>query len=652
MDSIISKSKNSDPIVIVGTGPAGIRVANELLKLDPNANIVMYGDEPWEPYDRVALSSLLAGEVSFDDISNQVSSTSVVQHHNCEIIFINKTDKHVVDVLGNRQRYSKLILAIGSSAHVPNIPGNRLSNVYTFRKLTDIDHLMARRVRSRCTVVIGGGLLGLEAARAMQKNNTKVVLVEHSTRLMSRQIDDDLSEVLLNEVIGLGIDVRLASQVKNISGSRHVESVELNTSEVIECDSVILATGIRPNKDIALTAGLIVGRGIKVNNTLQTSDPDIFAIGECCEHKGEIYGLVAPGYEQAAVVARFMNGDDAQYLGSITSTKLKVFGLAVKSVGETGDKIDTLTDQIVSYKSSSGNYRTLVLRHRKLIGAMGIGEWGEFRRIEEAVVNKRHVWPWQLGKFIRTGDVWLGESSNDVSSWPANALICNCKGITRGELSKCISQGVCNLEDLQQATNVSTVCGTCKPLVTSLLGESQSIEPALGYKTLGTLSVIVALILSLFLLLNPIPYSDEVGPYNIDNLWIDPLIKQITGYTIASLTVIGIVFVSLRKRLNVKKLGEFSYLRIAHVLLSLVALTLLVTHTGLNWGDNLNFLLLITFILASFFGVVLSLLNANEHKISPAVIKRWRHLTNQLHIVVTWPLPVFLGFHITSVYYF
>ncbi len=652
MGSIINNSQNTDPIVIVGTGPAGIRVANELLELNPIVNIVMFGDEPWEPYDRIALSSLLAGEVRLDEISNRVSSSSVVQHHNCRVVSINKIEKYVADIEGNKQSYSKLILAIGSSAHIPSIPGVNLKNTYTFRKLTDIDHLMARRIRSRCTVIVGGGLLGLEAARAMQKNNTRVIIIEHSTRLMSRQLDDNLAEVLLNEVLRLGIEIRTASQVRNICGEHNVEAVELNTGESIECDSIILATGIRPNKDIALTAGLMVGRGIKVNNTLQTSDPDIFAIGECCEHKGKIYGLVAPGYEQAAVVARFLNNEDAQYLGSITSTKLKVIGLSVKSVGETGDQIDHITDQIVSYKTGKGINRTLVLRHRKLIGAMGIGEWDEFLRIEEAVASKRHFWPWQLGKFSRTGGLWFGENTQQVSSWPATALICNCKGVSRGELSKCISQGVCSIEQLQGETKASTVCGSCKPLLMSLLGESESVKPQIAYKALGILSIIVAMLLSVFLIGKPIPYSESVNSFNLDNLWIDPLIKQITGYAIASLTLIGIVFITLRKRLDVKILGEFCYLRVSHVVLSLLALTLLVVHTGFNWGNNLNFLLLATFIAASIVGVALSLLNANEHKVSPALIKRWRHNISQLHIVVTWPLPVFLGFHITSVYYF
>jgi len=651
MESNMSK-KNEDPIVIVGTGPVGIRVANELLSINLDSNIVMYGDEPWEPYDRIALSSLLAGDVKFDEIANHVSSSSVLQHHNCEIVYFNKEEKYVVDVDGNRQPYSSLVLAIGSSAHIPNIRGTKLDNVYTFRKMHDIDQLIARRVRSRCTVVIGGGLLGLEAARAMQKNNTRVVIVEHSSRLMNRQLDDDLAQVLLEKIIGLGIEVRLACSVKSINGERNVESLEMSSGESIECDSVILATGIRPNKDIALTAGLNVGRGIKVDNNLRTSEHDVFAVGECCEHKGEVYGLVAPGYEQASVVARVINGDDTQYLGSITSSKLKVFGVSVKSAGETGDKVDTLTDHIIRYQSQDSNYRTIVLRHRKIIGAMGIGEWPEFSRLEESIANKRSIWPWQLASFSRSGSVWQGGDSHDVSSWPANSLICNCKGVSRADLSRCISQGCKSFEDIQSQTQVSSVCGTCKPLVMSLLGENQKMKPQVAYKTLAVLSLIALSILELFLFLNPVPYSVSVQEMNVDQLWIDSLYKQITGYTIVGITILSIFLVTLRKRLNVKRLGEFAYLRVNHVLLSMIALILLVAHTGFNWGNNLNFYLLVTFIAASMIGVVLSVLNAAEHKISPSIIKRWRFTINQLHIIVTWPLPVFLGFHITSVYYF
>ena len=644
------------PVVIVGTGPVGIRMADELLSNDSDANIVMYGNEPWEPYNRVGLTSFLAGEISFDDIKNPVKAekiTNLVQHHNCAVVRIDRKNKMVVDSEGNCQPYSKLILATGSSAHKPNIRGIELSHVYTFRDLDDVDKLFARRMRTRRTIIIGGGLLGLEAARAMQKYNTEVVIIDHSIRLMSRQLDEALSEQLLEELLALNIKVCLKTNVRKITGEIGVTGVELNTGKVMECDTVILATGIVPNKKLARNCGISTGRGIRINDSLQTSDPDIYAIGECCEHKGEVYGLVAPGFEQAAVCAQVLNHKSALYHGSVNVSKLKVFGFNVYSVGEVGDDADDISNQFVSYNLDTKKTRhTLVVRHRRLIGAMGIGEWPEFERIKEAVGKKRRVWPWDISAFLKTGVLWNESDDMQMATWPANAMVCNCKSVSRGELTACINEGATSLSCLQEKTGASTVCGSCEPLVSSLLGETTKIVPQLAYKTLAILSVFVFIVLLSHSFSPSIPYAESVQEFQLDMLWTDMFYKQISGYSLAGLTLFGVLLISIRKRFNVKKMGDLAYLRITHVSLSLGALFILILHTGLNSGSNLNFLLLVFFLLVSVIGVVSSLVNANEHKLSPYHVKQWRGYSNKLHIFGSWPLPVLLGFHITSAYYF
>jgi len=653
----IQKIKNStNPIVIVGTGPVGIRMADELLKIDPNTKIVMYGDEPWEPYNRIGLSSLLAGEITIDDIKNPVKAeniTNLVQHNNCSIVSINKKDKVVIDFHGNEQPYEKLILAIGSRPHRPNIPGVNLSNVYTFRDMQDVDRLFARRVRTRRTVIIGGGLLGLEAARAMQKYNTKVTIIEHSKHLMSRQIDEALSNRLLEKLLSLNINVCLKTNVKKVLGETSVTGLALNTGKTIECDTVIVATGVIPNKKLAQDAGIVAVRGIKVNDNLQTSDPNIYSVGECCEHNSQIYGLVAPGFEQAAVCAQVLQGKTAVYKGSINVSKLKVFGFPVYSVGETGDDAEDLSNVFYTYQSNDNEtIHTLVIRHRRLVGAMGMGSWTEFERIQDAVRNKRRVWPWQISAFRKTGLLWNDGETLQVSHWPENSMICNCKSISRGQISQCINKGAKSLDCIKTQTGASTVCGSCEPLVSSLLGETSKISPQLAWKTLGILTAIVAVIISAYTLFPNIPYSTSVQNFNIDVLWSDPLYKQITGYTLAGTTLFGVILLTLRKRSNIKKMGNMVYWRINHVALSLFALTILFLHTGINTGSNLNFYLLLFFILASLVGVFASLLNAFEHKISPYRVKQWRGHFNKMHIITSWPLPVLLGFHITSTYYF
>ncbi len=639
-------------VIIVGTGPVGMKMAAEISRISPQQTMIIFGDEPFEPYDRVGLSSFLAGELPREALNNSIAHNNLVQHHNCRVVKIDRTNQFVLDETGQQHYYRKLILATGSRAHKPNIPGINLPHVFTFRDMRDVDELFARRIKSRCTVVIGGGLLGLEAARAMQKYNTKVVVVEHNIRLMIRQLNDELSECLLAEIKQLGIEVCLQTLVKCIKGEIGVTGVLLNDGTVIDCDTVIVATGITPNKDLALSVGLSIGRGIKVDENLMTSDANIYAVGECCEFRGEVYGLVAPGYEQAAVVAHALNNENVRYEGSLNVTKLKVCGLPVYSAGEVSDDSESITNTIYQYNANNKNIRVLVVRHRRIVGAMGIGPWAEFERIQEAIRNKRQVWPWQLLAFKSSGSVWSESDSFDVSSWPANAVVCSCKGISRGEITDCIAQGFNQIESISAETGASSVCGSCKPLVSNLLGSSIKLNPQWGYKTLFLISFITLFIIIIWLISPPISYAASVRSFSLDFIWSDFIYKQITGYTLAGITLLSIIGFSLRKRIARFDIGKLGFWRNMHTIMGLVALLILVLHTGLNTGSNLSFYLLTSFILASIVGAVSAYIVANEHKYSPLNAKRWRMLVNRAHIIAVWPMPVLLGFHITSAYYF
>ncbi|WP_455206310.1 FAD-dependent oxidoreductase, partial [Kaarinaea lacus] len=235
------------PVVVVGTGPVGIRIAQELLRYAPGLPLVQYGAEPWMPYNRVKLSSLLAGDITTIDIQNELRTSRehhVVQHHNCAIHAIDRENSCVIDAHGQRQYYSKLVLAIGSTPHVPHIEGIRNPNIFAFRDLNDVQQLLARRVRSRRTVVVGGGLLGLEAARAMQKNNTEVVVIEHNPRLMQRQLDDRGAELLREHIMQMGIKIYLKTAIKSFEANGSNHYIYLANGKSIVCDTIVIATGI------------------------------------------------------------------------------------------------------------------------------------------------------------------------------------------------------------------------------------------------------------------------------------------------------------------------------------------------------------------------------------------------------------------------
>lgn len=648
------------PIVIVGTGPVGVHVTQELLRYEIGSEIVQFGAEEWAPYNRVQLSSLLAGEINAPDIQNEITipdKCSLVQHHHCEIKSIDRENSVVTDRYGVSHPYSKLVLAIGSSPHIPHIDGIDRPNIFTFRNMSDAQRLLARRVRSRRTVVLGGGLLGLEAARAMQKNNTEVLIVEHNSRLMQRQLDEQGADLLREYLFQLGINVYLKGSVKKISSRDSQLQIELSNGKKIECDTIVVATGIKPNIDLALNAGLHVGRGIKVNDCMQTCDPDIYAIGECAEFEGNVYGLVAPGFEQSSIAAHHISGGDSRYKGSISTTQLKVINRSVFSTGIVADDIDHAFHRKITYENSGeGVYRCLTLKRNTVVGAVAVGDWAEVNLLQENIVNKRKLYPWQLYRFKKTGLLWPVQKQNDIRAWPARATVCNCKSVTQGEITKLCEQQNCTVEDIARCTGASTVCGSCRPLIEQFVRDenaSVEVDKKLQKTKLPVLVIsIIALILSgLFITLEPIPVAKSVQSFSIDFLWDDPFWKQVTGYSLLGVSLVGLLM-SLRKRFSWFTLGAFDNWRLFHIVLGVLLLFTLSMHTGLQLGANLNFMLMLTYLGIAVTGSFAALMVVFEARMSPFTAKRARSVANNIHLLLFWPFPVLVGFHIVSFYYF
>lgn len=644
-----------DPVVIVGTGPVGIRVAEELLKRDPARALVLYGDEPWEPYQRVQLSALLLGEIGWGAIDNRLplpADHRVVQHHNCAVLAIDRVRHCVHDARGHCQPYAKLILTTGSRPHVPTIPGIDRRGVYTFRNLNDVQLLMARRVRSRRTVVLGGGLLGLEAARALTRHSTSVAVVQHAPRLMNRQLDEPAAALLRRHVETYGIEVILSSSVREVSGDREVKSLRLMSGRVLDCDTLVVATGIQPNTRLALEARLSVGRGIRVDDRMVTSDPDILAVGECAEHRGRVIGLVAPGLEQAAVAAHHISGGQARHEGSVASTHLKVVGLPVFSVGETGDDENPLLHRMLTYQRLQDSvYRKLILRNGRLVGAIGIGDWPEAAAVQDAVIHQRRIGPLLKWRFRQQGQLWSERGQDGVAFWPAPATVCNCAAVTRAHLSRAMAGGCRSVECLVEATGAGRVCGSCRPLLAELVGAQAQPTAVTGRRTLLWASIVSLLVLGAFYLAGGFRALDSaqesLWP---QRLWTDGFWRQVSGYTLLTLGLSALLL-SLRKRWSRFVFGDYGLWRVAHVVLGVSMLGVLVLHTGLRLGNNFNFLLLASFFLLTKLGSLASAVTAIESPPTRAS-RRWKLWSMRAHIMLAWPLPVLLGFHILSVYYF
>src|SRR6476646_9578868 len=322
----------SEPLVIVGNGMAAARLVDELAKVALGRYaIAVIGDEPRLAYNRVLLSSVLAGETPSHDIELRPASwwreRGVTLKYGCVATEID-VGRRELKIAGEESiSFSKLVLTTGSSALRLNVPGSDLGGVHTFRDSRDVDLLLALAAQKKRVVVVGGGLLGLEAAYGLSKAGAPVTLVHLMDRLMERQLDAPAAELLKSLVERKGIEILHNANTARLHGETRVEGVELADGRRIDADAVIFAAGIRPNITLAKDTGIPVNRGIVVDDSLQTGAPDIFALGECAEHRGICYGLVEPAYEQAGVLARYLAGCAASYDGNIVATNLKVSGV-------------------------------------------------------------------------------------------------------------------------------------------------------------------------------------------------------------------------------------------------------------------------------------------------------------------------------------
>lgn len=367
----------SEPLVIIGNGMAAARFVEEMAKraLGRYA-IAVIGDEPRLAYNCVLLSSVLAGETTSQEIELRSASWwrdhGVTLTYGCAANSIDLNARTIHLANGTAVPFSKVVIATGSTAIRLNVPGADLPGVHTFRDSGDVDLLLKLARDEKRVVVVGGGLLGLEAAYGLSKAGSKVTLLHLMDRLMERQLDAPAAALLKRLVESKGVEVLLGANTERIHGEDTTQGVELTDGRIIAADAVVFAAGIRPNVTLAKDAGVPVNRGIVVDDQLRTGHTGVFALGECAEHRGTCYGLVEPAYEQARVLADHLAGRSAQYIGSVVSTNLKVSGVSVFSAGDFLGETDT--DALVFNDERRGTYKKLVVADGRLKGAVLVGD--------------------------------------------------------------------------------------------------------------------------------------------------------------------------------------------------------------------------------------------------------------------------------------
>ncbi len=384
----------SESLVVVGNGMAAARLVDELTKVALGRYaIAVIGDEPRLAYNRVLLSSVLAGETASHDIELRPASwwgdRGVTLKYGCVATEIDVGRRELKIANEESIGFSRLVLATGSTPLRLNVPGADLAGVYTFRDSRDVDMLLTLAARKKRVVVVGGGLLGLEAAYGLSKAGSSVTLLHLMDRLMERQLDAPAAELLKSLVERKGIKVLLNANTARLHGATHVEGIELSDGRRIDADAVVFAAGIRPNIALAKQAGIPFNRGIVVDDVMQTGAPDIFALGECAEHRGICYGLVEPAYEQARILTRHLAGGAASYGGSVVATNLKVSGVSVFSAGDfTG--VDG-SETIVLNDVRHGTYKKLVISDGRLTGAVLVGDVGDALWYLELIRTRQQI---------------------------------------------------------------------------------------------------------------------------------------------------------------------------------------------------------------------------------------------------------------------
>ncbi|MBL8882679.1 MAG: NAD(P)/FAD-dependent oxidoreductase [Hyphomicrobium sp.] len=488
-----------DKLVIIGNGMAPGRMLEHLLKAAPERyDITIFNAEPRVNYDRIMLSPVLSGEKEFEQIiihgDGWYIKNGITLYKGHKITAIDREARSVISDHGVVKCYDKLVIATGSAPMILPVPGNNLAGVLTYRDLDDV-HAMMLAAQSRTkAVVIGGGLLGLEAAAGLKAREMDVTVLHLMPTLMERQLDPAAGYLLQKAIEQRGIKIKTKASTKAILGNGKVEGVELADGTVIPASLVVMAAGIRPSTSLAKDAGLEINRGIVAREGMLTSDPAILAIGECAEVDGHVYGLVAPLYEMARVAALHLAGEgDTKFVHNDTPTKLKVTGIDLFSLGDFADGADR--QEIVLRDPSAGIYKRVVLKDNRIVGTVLFGDTADGAWFHD--LKKKETDISDMRDTLIFGQAYQGGAPLDptaaVAALPDDAEICGCNGVCKGSITTAIAKkGLTSIDDVRAHTKASASCGSCTGLVEQVmklaLGDAYNptaVQPVCGCTTLA-----------------------------------------------------------------------------------------------------------------------------------------------------------------------
>ncbi|MBU9719874.1 MULTISPECIES: nitrite reductase large subunit NirB [Bacillaceae] len=460
-------------LVMIGNGMAGIRVIEEILQQNREMyQITIFGAEPHPNYNRIKLSNVLQGDTTIDDIImnewDWYRENNIDLHVNEAIVQIDTNNKQVISEKGTIVSYDELLIATGSSSFILPIPGADKDGVTGFRDIKDCETMIKVAEKYKKAVVIGGGLLGLEAARGLLNLGMEASVVHLAPHLMERQLDSTAGAMLKNELEAQGMKFFMEKQTAEILGEERVTGLRFTDGSEIEADLIVMAVGIKANTQVAQNTDIIVNRGIVVNDFMETNIPNVYAVGECAEHREVTYGLVAPLYEQAKVLAAKLTGNEVDgYEGSIVGTQLKVAGVDLFSAGEIDE--DDRTKSIKIHNDFDGVYKKILIRDNRIAGIVLYGDTSDGQKLFRMLLKREDLTGMTSTQILHT-PCGGGGGGEDVASMPDDELVCGCNGVTKKTIVDAITTNeLTTVDEVGGCTNAGRSCGRCKDLVGDIL---------------------------------------------------------------------------------------------------------------------------------------------------------------------------------------
>jgi nitrite reductase (NADH) large subunit len=635
-------ARNQQRLVIVGNGMVSHRLVARLLEYDPDRyQITVFSEESLPAYDRVHLGDVLAGR---DPRSLLLATEDWYEERHVSlrlgdpVVGIDLARRIVRSARGIQLDYDRLVLATGSVPVTPTIKIDDWSGVFVLRTADDVNRLRGGAAQARAAVVVGGGLLGLETASTLREAKLDITVIERAKHLMQPHLDPNAAAVLKTLLEDRGIVFRVETTATAIEARGPRRRLVLTDGSQLEADFVVLATGARPRDNLGAWGLTIHPRGgFLVNDLLQTSDPSVYAVGECAVFGDRPYGTVAPGYVMAECLAQTLMDRAVRFRPPPAAVRLKIAGLPVSVAGAPEP------DSQPTVVATDGEHRTIRVKDGQLVGAAAVGEWRDWERVEEAVRHRRKMSHWRIERFVRGESLWPDEPS--AQGRPDEMIICTCNRVDYGTICKAVRTGCKTVADIAGQTRATTTCGACVPVIERILKlDAPPLEVRRGLlPVLGGVALLMALLVACAR-----PLLGRLLPAQLprwDHLLRHPMEQQITGFALVGLVALGLVL-PLRRKLAWLPGGVKGW-RLVHAAVGVLATAALVVHTGMRLGMNLNRWLSVGFLALAAVGGIAAFWPWGQRPPGP-----FARVARLLHLVLFWPALALIGLHVLAVYSF